>query len=99
MARPADVARHVIVQGRVQGVGYRIWSSGMASIADVKGGCATVVTARWRLSLSGPPPVGDARRGAAGEVRRAPAVVDVVEREREAEAAATGCAGQRTIFR
>ena len=42
----AQTIRHVVIRGRVQGVGYRAFTEYTASIMALKAGCATGATAR-----------------------------------------------------
>ena len=43
-----DIIRHIMVRGRVQGVGYRAFVADEAARRSLAAGCATAATARWR---------------------------------------------------
>ena len=45
--------RHVVVRGRVQGVGYRAWTEDTAILTASTAGCATGATARSRRCSRG----------------------------------------------
>ena len=68
MAGP--VARHWLVDGRVQGVGYRMWLQAEAEAAGIEGWVRNLSDGRVEALLRGPPEVLDrlealARRGPA----------------------------------
>ena len=52
----SDVIRHIIVRGKVQGVGYRAWIEGEAVARGSPDGRATARTARWKRCFPAPNP-------------------------------------------
>ena len=92
-----NVVRHVLVRGRVQGVGYRYFVQTAALDGGLEGWVRNRRDGSVEAVLAGPPAtvmrvVEACRRGPPG------ARVDAVD-EREASSARWGCAGQANGFR
>ena len=78
------ITKHVLVSGRVQGVGYRAWTQHEASLRDLAGWVRNCDDGRVEAILHGPP---DAVSAMLVAMRQGPAMArvdEVITRDSEA---------------